>query len=53
MNSGLDNSTFGKNHLSLKQITNLMPNIKIISEEPLKSKNNYIIVWGNIKNKIN
>jgi putative sugar O-methyltransferase len=53
MNSGLDNSTFGKNHLSLKQITNLMPNIKIISEEPLTSKNNYIIVWGNIKNNIN
>lgn len=51
MNSGLDTSAFKKNHLSLKEITNLMPNIKIIPEEPLTAKDNYIIVWGNIKNK--
>jgi hypothetical protein len=51
MNSGLDTSAFQKNHLSLKEITNLMPNIKIIPEEPLTSKGNYIIVWGNIRNK--
>jgi putative sugar O-methyltransferase len=51
MNSGLDTSAFQKNHLSLKEITNLMPNIKIIPEEPLTCKGNYIIVWGNIRNK--
>ena len=51
MNSGLDTSAFQKNHLSLKEITSLMPNIKIIPEEPLTYKGNYIIVWGNIRNK--
>jgi len=51
MNSGLDTSAFLKNHLSLKEITNLMPSIKIIPEKPLTHKGNYIIVWGNIKNK--
>jgi len=51
MNSGLDTSAFQKNHLSLKEITNLMPNIKIIPEEPLTGEGNYIIVWGNIRNK--
>jgi putative sugar O-methyltransferase len=51
MNSGLETSAFKTNHLSLKEITNLMPNIKIIPEEPLTFKDNYIIVWGNIKNK--
>ena len=51
MNSGLDTSAFQKKHLSLKEITNLMPNIKIVPEEPLTSKGNYIIVWGNIRNK--
>jgi putative sugar O-methyltransferase len=51
MNSGLETSAFKKNHLSLKEITNLMPNIKIIPEEPLTFKDNYIIIWGNIKNK--
>jgi len=50
MNSGLDTSAFLKNHLSLKEITNLMPSIKIIPEKPLTHKGNYIIVWGNIKN---
>ena len=51
MNSGVGASAFKKNHLSLKEITNLIPNIKIIAEEPLTFKDNYIIVWGNIKNK--
>jgi putative sugar O-methyltransferase len=51
MNSGLDTSAFLKNHLSLKEITNLMPSIKIIPEKPLTHKGNYIIVWGHIKNK--
>jgi putative sugar O-methyltransferase len=51
MNSGIDTSAFLKNHLSLKEITNLMPNIKIIPEKPLTAEGNYIIVWGNIKNK--
>jgi putative sugar O-methyltransferase len=51
MNSGLDTSAFLKNHLSLKEITNLMPSIKIIPEKPLTHKGNYIIIWGNIKNK--
>ncbi len=51
MNSGLETSAFKTNHLSLKEITNLMPNIKIKPEEPLTAKDNYIIVWGNIKNK--
>lgn len=51
MNSGIDTSAFQKNHFSLKEIIKLMPNIKIIPEEPLTHKGNYIIVWGNIKNK--
>jgi putative sugar O-methyltransferase len=48
MNSGLENSNFKKNHLSLEQIKNYIPEIKILPEEPDSYSNNYVIVWGNI-----
>jgi hypothetical protein len=48
MNSGKKNSFF-KNHLTLKEIRKYLPNIKIIPEEPLTAKENYIIIWGNNK----
>ena len=45
MNSGLGNDrSFGK--LNLAELTELLPEFKIIEEEPLTADQNYIIVWG-------
>jgi len=49
MNSGLENSVFTKNHLSLEKIKILIPNIKILKEEDYDTHNNYVIIWGNTK----
>jgi putative sugar O-methyltransferase len=49
MNSGLKDSFF-KNHLSIDKIKKILPGIKIIKEEPLTAKNNYIIIWGTAYN---
>jgi len=47
MNSGVHNETgrsLGK--LSYKEIQKFLPNSHLIVEEPLSSRDNYIIVWG-------
>jgi phospholipid N-methyltransferase len=48
MNSGLKNSNFRENHLSLEEIKDYIPGIKILSEVPDSNSNNYIIIWSNI-----
>ncbi len=45
MNSGLDESAFQNNHLSLDEIKNYLPKVKIIKEEPYTHKGNYILIW--------
>ena len=48
MNSGRSNTVFGdKNHLKVEEIKKYLPNLKIIDEEPLTFKGNYIISWDN------
>lgn len=45
MNTGLDNaSSTGK--LTLSELTELLPEFRVIEEEPLTADQNYIIVWG-------
>lgn len=45
MNSGLGNSrSSGK--LSLDELNELLPEFRVLEEEPLTSDQNYIIVWG-------
>lgn len=48
MNSGSENNTFKKNHLTVNEIKKFIPNLKIIPEEPVSSEGNYIIIWGEI-----
>ena len=47
MNSGLTNSAFQTDKLSLAELKNLLPKFEIIDEKPLIHPGNYIIVWGN------
>ena len=48
MNSGRPNTVFGdKNHLKVEEIKKYLPTLKIIDEEPLTFKGNYIISWDN------
>ena len=45
MNSGLGNNcSTGK--LTISELTELLPEFKVIEEEPLTADQNYIIVWG-------
>ena len=45
MNSGLGNDrSTGK--LKLNELKKLLPEFRVIEEEPLTSDQNYIIVWG-------
>tara|TARA_B100000767_G_scaffold254653_1_gene260218 strand:+ start:419 stop:1336 length:918 start_codon:yes stop_codon:yes gene_type:complete len=45
MNSGLGNNrSTGK--LTLSELTELLPEFRVIEEEPLTADQNYIIVWG-------
>jgi putative sugar O-methyltransferase len=46
MNSGLKDSVFKDNKLSLDELKKLLPTFEIFSESPLTAPNNYIIVWG-------
>lgn len=46
MNSGLTNSAFQTDKLSLAELKNLLPKFDIIDEKPLTHPGNYIIVWG-------
>lgn len=52
MNSGLGNSrSTGK--LTLDELTKLLPEYKMIEEEPLTADQNYIIVWGHSEDALN
>ena len=46
MNSGLDNSDFTHNKLSIEELKKLLPPFEIIEEKPITKDNNYVIVWG-------
>lgn len=46
MNSGLPNSAFQHDKLSLAELEKLLPKFDIIAECPLTHPDNYIIVWG-------
>ena len=45
MNSGLDESAFQNNHLSLDEIKNYLPKVKVIKKEPNSYNGNYILIW--------
>jgi hypothetical protein len=47
MNSGLPNSCFTNNKLTLAELKELLPKFEVIEEYPNTFPNNYIIVWGN------
>jgi len=52
MNSGLGNSrSTGK--LTLSELTELLPEFRVIEEEPLTADQNYIIVWGHSEDALN
>jgi len=46
MNSGLPNSAFRQDKLSVDELRDLLPRFNIIEERPLTGPNNYIITWG-------
>jgi putative sugar O-methyltransferase len=46
MNSGMENSCFTKNKLSLDELRRLLPAFEVVEEKPLTFLNNYIIIWG-------
>lgn len=48
MNSGLGGD-FSENKLSIFEIMDFIPNIKLLEEEPKTYKFNYIAVWDNIR----
>lgn len=48
MNSGLEDSVFTKDKLSIGELKQLLPKFEIIEECPLTAKVNYIIIWGHI-----
>jgi putative sugar O-methyltransferase len=47
MNSGLPNSAFQRDKLSLAELERILPKFDIFRENPLTHPGNYIIVWGN------
>ena len=54
MNSGLTNYTGrGEGKLSLDEIRKHLPNSVVVQENPLTSKDNYILIWGNTFNLTN
>jgi putative sugar O-methyltransferase len=46
MNSGLPNSAYRDDKLSLSDLQELLPPFELVDEYPLTSNGNYIIVWG-------
>lgn len=46
MNSGLSNSAFKNDKLSLQDLKKYLPKFEIIEEKPLTHPGNYIIIWG-------
>lgn len=50
MNSGMPNSVFQDDKLSLQELADLLPKFEILEEDPLGHVGNYIIVWGHRHN---
>lgn len=48
MNSGLKNSVFNRDKLSIEELKQLLPKFEIIKEQPLTANANYIIIWSHI-----
>jgi hypothetical protein len=46
MNSGLSNSAFQSDKLSMQELKNYLPKFEVIEERPLTHPGNYIIIWG-------
>jgi len=46
MNSGLSNSAFQDDKLTIEQLKDILPKFDVIEERPLTYPGNYIIVWG-------
>jgi hypothetical protein len=46
MNSGLPNSAYRDDKLSLSDLQELLPPFEVVDEYPLTANGNYIIVWG-------
>jgi hypothetical protein len=46
MNSGLNDSLFKNNRLSVDDLRRHLPEFEIVAENPLTAPDNYIIVWG-------
>lgn len=46
MNSGLSNSAFQNDKLSLQELKKCLPKFEVIEERPLTHPGNYIIIWG-------
>ena len=46
MNSGKGGIYDNKERLNIEQLKNLLPNLKIIQENPLTYKFNYVVIWG-------
>jgi hypothetical protein len=46
MNSGLSNSYYQHNKLSVDQLRELLPDFEVLPEQPLTCPGNYIIAWG-------
>lgn len=48
MNSGVSNSAFQDDKLTIEELKSLLPNIKIIPEDPVTHINNYVLIWGEL-----
>jgi hypothetical protein len=46
MNSGLTNSAFHRDKMSISELKTQLPKFEILNEAPLTHPGNYIIVWG-------
>ncbi len=46
MNSGLPNSTYKEDKLTLADLKDFLPSFEVADEHPLTSEGNYIMVWG-------
>lgn len=46
MNSGLPNSAFQNDKLSIQDLKKYLPKFEVIEEKPLTHPGNYVIIWG-------
>jgi hypothetical protein len=48
MNSGMNESAYQQDKLTLTELKSLLPNFEIYQEKPLTHLGNYIIVWNKL-----